>query len=224
VVSRVKRSEKVQKRSGVWRPNQIGKADQKNASSPQNGQRKRQSFNIQFHGSSSPYLRKLWLAATKIKGMERSTSFIFSGTDWSFAPMILTNQSPFEQMNHQALCQDLNEKFIWIFWWSCLIKQDAFFPAGIFVPWNETFYWYRNTRGAREKREETLINFCQNEQELIIIFAIVFLIFGAKRLPEIGTGIGKALKNFKGGMKAAEEEKEDIRREIEENSDQKKGT
>ncbi len=61
-------------------------------------------------------------------------------------------------------------------------------------------------------------------QELIIIFAIVFLIFGAKRLPEIGTGIGKALKNFKGGMKAVEEEKEDIRREIEENSDQKKGT
>ena len=61
-------------------------------------------------------------------------------------------------------------------------------------------------------------------QELIIIFAIVFLIFGAKRLPEIGTGIGKALKNFKGGMKAAEEEKEDIRREIEGNSDQKKGT
>jgi len=40
----------------------------KNASSPQNGQRKRQSFHIQFHGSSSPYLRKLWLAAKKIKG------------------------------------------------------------------------------------------------------------------------------------------------------------
>jgi len=61
-------------------------------------------------------------------------------------------------------------------------------------------------------------------QELIIIFAIVFLIFGAKKLPEIGTGIGKALKNFKGGMKAVEEEKDEIRREIEENSNQKKGT
>jgi sec-independent protein translocase protein TatA len=68
------------------------------------------------------------------------------------------------------------------------------------------------------------IMFGLGAQELIIIFAIVFLIFGAKRLPEIGTGIGKALKNFKGGMKAVEEEKEDIRREIEENSDQKKGT
>ena len=58
-------------------------------------------------------------------------------------------------------------------------------------------------------------------QELIVIFAIVFLLFGAKRLPEIGTGIGKALKNFKGGMKAVEDEKEDIRREIEGNSDEK---
>jgi sec-independent protein translocase protein TatA len=59
-------------------------------------------------------------------------------------------------------------------------------------------------------------------QELIIIFAIVFLIFGAKRLPEIGTGIGKALKNFKGSMKAAEDERDDIRRTIEGNSDPKK--
>ncbi len=42
-------------------------------------------------------------------------------------------------------------------------------------------------------------------QELIIILAIVFLIFGAKRLPEIGSGLGKAIKNFKGGVKAIEE-------------------
>ncbi|MBI4496013.1 MAG: twin-arginine translocase TatA/TatE family subunit [Deltaproteobacteria bacterium] len=42
-------------------------------------------------------------------------------------------------------------------------------------------------------------------QELIIILAIVFLIFGAKRLPEIGSGLGRAIKNFKGGMKSIEE-------------------
>jgi sec-independent protein translocase protein TatA len=42
-------------------------------------------------------------------------------------------------------------------------------------------------------------------QELIIILAIVFLIFGAKRLPEIGSGLGKAIKNFKGGIKSLEE-------------------
>lgn len=43
-------------------------------------------------------------------------------------------------------------------------------------------------------------------QELVIILAIVFLVFGAKRLPELGSGLGKAIKNFKGGVKSIEEE------------------
>ena len=42
-------------------------------------------------------------------------------------------------------------------------------------------------------------------QELVIILAIVFLIFGAKRLPEIGSGLGKAIKNFRGGVKSIDE-------------------
>lgn len=33
--------------------------------------------------------------------------------------------------------------------------------------------------------------------ELMVILAIVVLIFGANRLPEIGRGIGKGIKNFK---------------------------
>ena len=33
--------------------------------------------------------------------------------------------------------------------------------------------------------------------ELIIILAIVLVIFGPKKLPEIGSGIGKAISNFK---------------------------
>jgi TatA/E family protein of Tat protein translocase len=33
--------------------------------------------------------------------------------------------------------------------------------------------------------------------ELIIILAIVLIIFGAGRLPQIGEGVGKALKGFK---------------------------
>lgn len=33
--------------------------------------------------------------------------------------------------------------------------------------------------------------------ELIIILAIIILIFGANRLPEIGRGIGRGIKNFK---------------------------
>jgi len=42
-------------------------------------------------------------------------------------------------------------------------------------------------------------------QELVIILAIIFLIFGAKRLPEIGSGLGRAIKNFKGGIKSVDE-------------------
>jgi len=37
-------------------------------------------------------------------------------------------------------------------------------------------------------------------QELIIIFGIVFLIFGAKRLPEMGKGLGQAIRGFKTSM------------------------
>lgn len=33
--------------------------------------------------------------------------------------------------------------------------------------------------------------------ELLVILAIIILIFGASRLPELGKGIGKGIKNFK---------------------------
>jgi sec-independent protein translocase protein TatA len=33
--------------------------------------------------------------------------------------------------------------------------------------------------------------------ELIVIAAIIFLIFGARRLPEIGKGLGQAIREFK---------------------------
>ena len=34
-------------------------------------------------------------------------------------------------------------------------------------------------------------------QELLLILVIVVLIFGSKKLPEIGGGLGKAIRNFK---------------------------
>jgi sec-independent protein translocase protein TatA len=36
--------------------------------------------------------------------------------------------------------------------------------------------------------------------ELVVVLLIVLLVFGANRLPQIGDGIGKAIKNFKRGM------------------------
>ena len=37
--------------------------------------------------------------------------------------------------------------------------------------------------------------------ELLIVLAIVFIIFGANRLPGLGRGIGSAIKGFKDEMK-----------------------
>lgn len=42
-------------------------------------------------------------------------------------------------------------------------------------------------------------------QELIIILVIILILFGAKRLPELAGGIGKAIKNFKKGMNEPDE-------------------
>ncbi len=41
--------------------------------------------------------------------------------------------------------------------------------------------------------------------ELLILLAIVVLIFGVRRLPELGSGLGKAIKNFKGGVSGNDE-------------------
>jgi sec-independent protein translocase protein TatA len=37
--------------------------------------------------------------------------------------------------------------------------------------------------------------------ELLVILVIVIVIFGANRLPEIGKGIGKGIRNFKDATK-----------------------
>ena len=43
--------------------------------------------------------------------------------------------------------------------------------------------------------------------ELIIILVIIVIIFGAGKLPEIGGGIGKGIKNFKDATKDSEKPK-----------------
>jgi sec-independent protein translocase protein TatA len=48
--------------------------------------------------------------------------------------------------------------------------------------------------------------------ELIIILIIILIIFGAGKLPEIGAGMGKAIRNFKGATTDSEEkEKEKLK-------------
>ena len=41
--------------------------------------------------------------------------------------------------------------------------------------------------------------------ELLIILVVVFLIFGAGKLPQIGSGLGKALRNFKNSVSGKDE-------------------
>ena len=44
--------------------------------------------------------------------------------------------------------------------------------------------------------------------ELVIILIIIFFLFGAKRLPEMGKGIGEGIKNFKRSIKHDDDNKE----------------
>ena len=46
--------------------------------------------------------------------------------------------------------------------------------------------------------------------ELMIILVIIMIIFGAGKLPEIGSAFGNSIRNFKKSMKEAEEGTEEI--------------
>jgi len=43
-------------------------------------------------------------------------------------------------------------------------------------------------------------------QEMLIILVLVLIIFGAGKLPQVGSALGSGLKNFKKGMKEGIEE------------------
>jgi sec-independent protein translocase protein TatA len=43
-----------------------------------------------------------------------------------------------------------------------------------------------------------------SSQNLLILLAIVAVLFGARKLPEIGKGVGEAIKNFKKGISEQE--------------------
>jgi sec-independent protein translocase protein TatA len=49
--------------------------------------------------------------------------------------------------------------------------------------------------------------------ELIIILVIVLVIFGASRLPQLGEGLGKAIKGFKKGISSDTNTEEEGKKE-----------
>ena len=55
--------------------------------------------------------------------------------------------------------------------------------------------------------------------ELILIMAIVLVIFGGKRLKNIGSDLGGAIKGFKSSMKEAEKKEDIVEAEIDSSDD-----
>jgi len=54
--------------------------------------------------------------------------------------------------------------------------------------------------------------------QLLIILVIVLAIFGTKRLRTLGSDLGSAVKGFRGAMKEAEEEKDQLEDESKEDA------
>ena len=46
--------------------------------------------------------------------------------------------------------------------------------------------------------------------ELLLIFGILLLLFGARKLPEIGRGLGEGIRSFKSSLSGEEEKEEKV--------------
>ena len=44
--------------------------------------------------------------------------------------------------------------------------------------------------------------------ELLVIFAIILVVFGAGKLPQLGKGLGEGIANFRQGLKAQDDKKQ----------------
>jgi sec-independent protein translocase protein TatA len=45
--------------------------------------------------------------------------------------------------------------------------------------------------------------------EIFLVFAVVMLLFGAKKLPLLARGLGSGIRNFKGELKSPDDPEED---------------
>ena len=56
-------------------------------------------------------------------------------------------------------------------------------------------------------------------QEIALMFLVLLLLFGAKRLPELARGLGKGIREFKGAVKDVEDELDDAAKSVGDTSD-----
>ncbi len=47
--------------------------------------------------------------------------------------------------------------------------------------------------------------------QIMVILLVVLLLFGGKKIPELASGLGKGIKNFKDAVKEGEEEGADVK-------------
>ncbi len=60
--------------------------------------------------------------------------------------------------------------------------------------------------------------------ELLIVLAIVLVLFGAKKLPELARGIGKSVTSFKSGLSEEVDEEPEVAAQEEKETTQKEET
>jgi len=52
-------------------------------------------------------------------------------------------------------------------------------------------------------------------QELLIIFVIIMVLFGAKKLPEMGKGLGRGIREFKNATNSLDDDDDESEKEVE---------
>ena len=57
--------------------------------------------------------------------------------------------------------------------------------------------------------------------EILLILLIVALLFGGRKLPELGKGLGQGIKNFKNALKGLNPDEEDSKKEKDSRKDEK---
>lgn len=58
--------------------------------------------------------------------------------------------------------------------------------------------------------------------EILLIFLVILLLFGAKRLPELAKGLGQGIREFKGAVDGAKKEIEDASKKVDLDSNDEK--
>jgi sec-independent protein translocase protein TatA len=60
---------------------------------------------------------------------------------------------------------------------------------------------------ARNTVPEVIVPFRLGIPELLVVLGIAVLIFGGKKIPELGKGLGEGIRNFRASLRSEEEKK-----------------